>query len=54
MASTLKGGGVFGDGGGRRVRQKCDVIGWRGWGVSEYSGRPVFIFSLLKKIGFGS
>ena len=22
-----------------------------GWGVSEYSGRPIFIF-LLKKIGF--
>ena len=37
MMSTLKGGG-----GG--VRQKLDVIGRRGWGVGECSGRPIFIF----------
>ena len=31
------------------VRQKLDVIGRRGRGVSECSERPIFIF-LLKKI----
>ena len=29
-------------------RQKRDIIGRRGWGVSKYSGRPIFIF-LIKK-----
>ena len=37
--------------GGGGVRQKWDVIGHRGWGVSECSGRPIFIF-LLKKFEF--
>ena len=32
--------------------QKWDAIGRRGWGVSECSGRPIFILFLLKKIGF--
>ena len=42
MMSTLRGvvGGV--------VRQKRDVIGRRGVGVSECSGRPIFIF-LIKE-----
>ena len=44
MTSTLRGVGG--------LRQKWDVIGRRGLGVSECSGRPVFIFFLLKKIGF--
>ena len=34
MTSTLSGG----------IRQKWDVIGRMGWGFSECSGRPVFIF----------
>ena len=33
------------------MREKPDVIGRRGGGVSKCSGRPIFIF-LLKKIGF--
>ena len=28
-------------------------VGGGDGGVSEYSGRPIFIFLLLKKIGFG-
>ena len=48
MTPTLK---EVGGGGGGGVRQKWDVIGCRGWGVNECSGRPIFIF-LLKKIGF--
>ena len=36
---------------------KCDLakmrcIGCRGLGVSECSGRPIFVFFLLKAIGF--
>ena len=42
MTSTLRGWW--------RVREKGDVIGGRGWGVNECSGRPIFF--LLKKIGF--
>ena len=33
------------------TRQKLDVIGRREWGVSECSGRQIFIF-LLKNIEF--
>ena len=51
MTSTLRRGGG-GRRGGEVLRQKWDVIGRRGWRVSECSGRPIFIF-LLKKIGFG-
>ena len=29
---------------GGGVRQKWDVVGRRGVGVSEYSGRPIFFF----------
>ena len=36
---------------GEGSKQKWDVIGRRGWGISECSASPVFIF-LLKKIGF--
>ena len=36
MTSTLRGD--------RGVREKLDVIGRRGWWVSECSGRPIFIF----------
>ena len=32
------------EGSWREVRQKWDVIGRRGWGCSECSGRPIFIF----------
>ena len=45
MTSTLRGGC------GAGVKQKRDVIGRRGVGGSEYSGRPIFIF-LLKKMRF--
>ena len=38
MTSTLR------EGRGWEVRQTWDDIGRRGWGVSEYSGRPIFIF----------
>ena len=44
MTSTLRGGGVGVPGLGGAVRQKWDVIGCRGWEVSELSGRPIFIF----------
>ena len=46
MMSTLR--GVVVVGGGGAVRQKLDVIGRRGVGVSECSGRPIFIF-LIKE-----
>ena len=36
------------------TKQKWDVIGCRGRGVSECSGRLVFIFLFLKTIGFGT
>ena len=38
--------------GGGGVRQKLDVIRHHGWGIRECSGRPIFIFLLLKKIWF--
>ena len=39
MTSTLRGMAM-----GVGERQKWDVIGRRGWGFSECSGRPIFIF----------
>ena len=36
------------EGGGRKVRQKWDVIGGRGWGVSDYSGRPIWICPMTR------
>ena len=41
MTSSLRGGLVKNGG---RGRKKWDVIGYRGWRVSECSGRPIFIF----------
>ena len=38
--------------GGKEVQQKWDDIRHRGWGVSEFSGYPIFIYFLLKEIIF--
>ena len=45
MTSTLRG---VGGGGQGKNEMLSDVVGW---GVRECSGRPVFIFFLLKNIG---
>ena len=37
---------------GKGVRQKWDVIGRRGWRVSACFGHSIFIYFLLKNIGF--
>ena len=39
---------------GAKGRGKAKISDAEGGGISECSGRPVFIFLLLKKIGFGS
>ena len=36
----------------REDKAKMRLIGHRGVGVSEFSGRPIFVFFLLKKIRF--
>ena len=47
MTSTFRWGGGMQNNGKMRCYRTTGV------GVSECSGRPIFIFLLLKKIGFG-